>query len=84
MKFIKDRKGRIAIVQTPNVPLIGWFLFVVSTHVLHTATWQEFAGFMSFGFIFTWSWLEITQGANYFRRALGLVVLFVSIYSRVR
>jgi len=84
MKFFKDRDGRVVVWQTPNVPLVGWGLFIISTHILHTSSWQQFAGYMSFGFLFTWAWLEITDGANYFRRTLGLVILIVSIYSRVK
>jgi hypothetical protein len=35
------------------------------------------AGFanLSTAFLFTWAYLEITQGASYFRRVLGAVVL---------
>ena len=84
IKFFKDRDGHIVLWQTPNVPLVGWVLFIVSTHILHTASWQQFASYMSFGFIFTWAWLEMTGGASYFRRALGLIVLVVSIYTRIK
>jgi hypothetical protein len=30
---------------------------------------------VAFGSLFTWAWEELFQGVNYFRRALGLIVL---------
>jgi len=32
--------------------------------------------------LFTWAWQELFEGVNYFRRALGLVVLIGCIASR--
>lgn len=32
-------------------------------------------------FLFTWAFLEITQGVNYFRRALGIIVMTALILS---
>ena len=82
-KLFKDRKGKIIVWQTPNIPLIGWALFSVLTHVLPVNKWQIAVGYISFGFIFTWAWLELTQGASYFRRILGIVVLTASIHARI-
>jgi len=30
---------------------------------------------IAFGSLFTWAWQELFEGVNYFRRALGLLVL---------
>jgi len=35
------------------------------------------------GSLFTWAWLELFQGVNYFRRALGLIVLTGIIASKI-
>lgn len=81
LNFFKDKHGQIVIFQRPNAPLIGWFIFAIlnllwgdsppkAHHVLHM---------ISFGFIFTWAWLEITDGVNYFRRALGLLILIIVV-----
>jgi len=32
-------------------------------------------GFLASSFLFMWAYLELTQGASYFRRFLGLIVL---------
>jgi len=82
-RFFEDSTGKLVLWQTPNVPLIGWAGFTLLTHVLPAGTWQVFAGYVSFGFIFTWAWLEITSGSSYFRRVLGVVVLALSIHSRL-
>ncbi|HEY9908282.1 MAG TPA: hypothetical protein V6D18_11845 [Thermosynechococcaceae cyanobacterium] len=37
---------------------------------------------MAFGSLFTWAWLELFQGVNYFRRSLGLIVLLGAIASK--
>jgi len=82
-KFFKDGTGKIVIWQTPNAPLIGWAVSSALAHILPSDGWQLLAGYVSFGFIFTWAWLELTQGSSYFRRVLGAVVLAMSIYSRL-
>jgi hypothetical protein len=38
---------------------------------------------IAFGSLFTWAWLELFQGVNYFRRALGFIVLLFAIASRL-
>nr|WP_223805582.1 hypothetical protein [Pseudanabaena sp. UWO310] len=34
---------------------------------------------LAFGALFTWAWLELFDGVNYFRRLLGLLVLLLAI-----
>jgi hypothetical protein len=36
------------------------------------------------GSLFTWAWLELFQGVNYFRRAIGLGVFIAIIVSRIQ
>ena len=83
-ELFKDKKGKVVLWQTPNIPLVGWALSSVLIHIVPAGRWQLAVGYVSFGFIFTWAWLELSQGASYFRRALGVVVLVASIYSRLR
>lgn len=82
LDFFKDKKGRIVLFQAPNLPLIGWFLFTILnlSWSNNQPTTQYLFGMLSFGFVFTWAWLEITSGVNYFRRALGLLVLIIAIW----
>jgi hypothetical protein len=38
---------------------------------------------IAFGSLFTWAWLELFDGVNYFRRALGTTILIGAIVSRI-
>ena len=87
-KFIdifKDKHGQIVLAQTPNLPLIGWFIFMVLNLIWNSDQPKIHSLFslLSFGFIFTWAWLEISDGVNYFRRALGLFVLIIVVCFRL-
>lgn len=81
MNFFKDKNGRVVIAQMPNLPLIGWFVFMLLDMLWksHYSTDHSIFGTLSFGFIFTWAWLEISSGVNYFRRTLGLLVLSIVV-----
>jgi len=81
LDFFKDKQGRIVIAQTPNLPLIVWFIVTIMNLI-----WSDnhprvhyVLNLLSFGFIFTWAWLEIAYGVNYFRRTLGLLVIIIAI-----
>jgi len=82
--FFKDKNGRVVIAQTPNLPLIGFILFTVFNYAWsnNQPKMHYLFELLSFGFIFTWAWLEITSGVNYFRRTLGLLVLIMVIWFR--
>ena len=79
-KFFTDKHGTVVIWQTPNAPLIIWFVCVLAGRIteglLHTLL--SVVGTVS---ILIWALLEIFAGVNYFRRTLGLVVLGLTAYS---
>jgi hypothetical protein len=78
-RFIKaccsDERGKVVLWQNPNAPIITWFVAIIASHLLPAGRWATLAQAVAFGALFTWAWLELFQGVNYFRRALGLVVL---------
>ena len=84
MSFWRDADGKVVLAQTPNLPLIGWLIFAVLAGISGAGHWRGAAGFVSSAFLFTWAYLELTQGVNYFRRLLGLVVLAVVVSSHLR
>jgi hypothetical protein len=77
-KFWKKPDGSQGLWQTPNVPLLGWFVCMVLVHITegHLKTGLQFLGS---AFLFTWAYLEITTGVSYFRRVLGLAVLLWTV-----
>lgn len=83
--FFKDKQGRIVIVQAPNSPLIGWLIFTFLSWIWsgNQPTILHLFEVLSFGFIFTWAWLEIISGVNYFRRTLGALVLIMVVWFSV-
>jgi hypothetical protein len=78
-KFVSNKDGKVAIVQSPNLPIIGWFMSLVVAQFLNTGYLKTGLLSLSSAFIFLWAYLEIVQGASYFRRLLGLIVMTIVI-----
>lgn len=70
------------LAQVPNLPIIVWATMRVLSWLL-SGTAKHIVQMIAFGALFTWAWLELFQGINYFRRTLGLVVLAIVILSSV-
>ena len=81
-KTFKDKDGKLALAGMPNPPLIAW-LSSLPLGWLLSGTSEKFVSVIGHGALFTWAWLELFQGVNYFRRALGAVVLMYTIWSAV-
>lgn len=80
-KCYKDKNGKVIIGQSPNVPIIVWGVSRIILLVLEkNTTAYTTVSHIAFGSLFTWAWLELFSGANYFRRAAGIVVLLVIIF----
>jgi hypothetical protein len=82
-KFFTNKQGKVVVWQSPNLPVVVWFIATVLSHLFATGRPHAVLGLISFGALFTWAWLEIFQGSSYFRRLLGLVVLIYSIINRL-
>lgn len=79
-KCFRDKEGRIAIFQPPNTPLILWFVCVVlNRFTADSSTFHKTIEVVGFGALFTWAWLEIFYGTNYFRRFMGMFILLFSV-----
>ncbi|MEK7626096.1 MAG: hypothetical protein AAB423_01925 [Patescibacteria group bacterium] len=68
--------------QAPNLPIIVWLLCLVLAKVTDGQV-QSLFSVISFGALFTWSWLEIFYGTHNFRRILGVVVIILATANRV-
>ncbi len=82
-KIWKDKDGHVVIWQMPNVWLIIWagvdFASIITKGHLSSVLW--WIGTVDLG---VWALLEVVKGVNYFRRALGLIVLLMAIGSGFR
>ena len=74
-QVFRDSEGNIVIAQPPNLPLIVGISATLLEVILTTGKIHIGLDLIAFGSLFTWAWLELFQGVNYFRRALGLIVL---------
>lgn len=81
--FFKDKKSRWTIWQAPNLLLYSWLVAKAVAFIIKNGLLHSLSDTLAFGLLFTWSWLELTGGASYFRRGLGLLVLIAVIKSRV-
>lgn len=78
----RDSEGNIVVAQPPNLPLIVAMTTTLLTLVVPSGTVHTGLDAIAYGSWFTWAWLELFEGVNYFRRGLGLVVLIGIIASR--
>lgn len=74
-KTFRDNEGNIVVAQMPNLPLIVWIVTSLLTLIFPSGKINTLLDLVAYGSLFTWAWLELFQGVNYFRRALGIVVL---------
>jgi hypothetical protein len=79
----RDSEGKIVIAQPPNLPLIVWIIASLLKLIVTTEKINLGLDVVAFGSLFTWAWEELFQGVNYFRRALGLIVLVGLIASKI-
>lgn len=81
-KAFKDPQGTLALAEAPNLPIITWFAAVVLAWFA-SGTFETLVSVIGKGALFTWAWLELFQGVNYFRRTLGAVVLIYVVWTAV-
>ena len=81
-KTFRDGEGNIVIAQPPNLPILVGITATVLALVVKSGNIHIGLDAIAFGSLFTWAWLELFEGVNYFRRALGLLVLIAMIASR--
>jgi len=80
-KLFRDKNGKIVIGQLPNIPIIGWFVFYILSILEFLKEYSQLSSSISTAFLFTWAYLELTQGVNYFRRILGAIAIIFIIYN---
>ena len=83
-KTFRDEKGKIVLVQIPNLPVIIGVITSLLKMVFTTGKLYIGLDIIAFGTLFTWAWEELFQGVNYFRRALGAVALLGLILDKLQ
>ncbi len=82
-RTFRDSDGNIVLAQMPNLPILVWLAATLLNLIPTTSNIHIGLDALAFGSLFTWAWLELFQGVNYFRRALGFIVLLGAIASRL-
>jgi hypothetical protein len=83
-RLFRDGTGEIVIGQLPNLPIMIWVSVTLLKLVFKAGQVKIVLDMLAFSSLLYWSFLEITQGVNYFRRDLGIVVLITLITSIVQ
>jgi hypothetical protein len=82
-KVFRDSDGQIVVAQPPNLPIIVWGTTTLLKLIFTSGEINTALDVVAFGSLFTWAWEELFQGVNYFRRALGLIVLIGAVASKI-
>ena len=82
-RTFRDSQGEIVIAQKPNLPIVVWLAATLLNLLPTTGNIHTGLDAIAFGSLFTWAWLELFGGVNYFRRSLGFIVLIGAIASRL-
>jgi len=83
-RTFRDSKGNIVIAQSPNLPILIWTGATLLKLLPISGNIYRGLDAISFGSLFTWAWLELFQGVNYFRQGLGFLVLLGLIASKLQ
>jgi hypothetical protein len=67
----------------PNLPLIVWIVANLLALFFTNGKINTVLVLLADGSLFTWAWMELFQGVNYFRRLLGLAVFIGIIGSKL-
>jgi hypothetical protein len=79
--MFKDKQGRVVLYQRPNIWLIAWALLDIVAIFAPGRRISDYAWTAGSVMLIIWALLEVFRGVNYFRRLLGLVVLFITLAS---
>lgn len=79
-RFFHDDDGNIVLFQPPNAPILAWLIAMLASHIT-AGTLELFCKLVAFGALFTWAWLELFNGVNYFRRCIGAAILILIVVS---
>lgn len=82
-RIFRDSEGNLVIAQPPNLPILVAGTATVLQAVLPDGPLQTTVELVAFGTWFTWAWLELFTGVNYFRQSLGLITLVGLIFLKL-
>ena len=82
-RTFRDSNGKIVIAQMPNAPLLIWLGATLLKLFVPRGTLNIGLDTIAFTSLLVWSFLEIFQGVNYFRKGLGVFALVGLVFWRL-
>jgi hypothetical protein len=70
---LTTRRGKYVIAEVPNKPLLAFMGAVILYVAVYPGFWQKLFGFIAFGSLLYWGWLEFRGGRSRFRKLLGIL-----------
>lgn len=80
-KIWRNRLGEVVIYQRPNVWIVAWAVLDIVAIFAPSKKVAGVAWSLGAAALIIWALLEFIRGVNYFRRALGLIVLLLTVGS---
>jgi hypothetical protein len=80
----KDKHGNQTLFLMPNILLWLWLITGLIATLSPESDFKRLLTAFSHCVLFTWSWLELTEGSSYFRNTLGFIVATLTIYNLYR
>jgi len=74
-RCIKDKNGKVVLGQSPNIPIVIFISLTLCSFILPEGQAKATVSQLATCFAVVWAYLEITQGVNYFRRVLGIIIM---------
>lgn len=80
--FWHDKDGNFVVVQAPNKLIIVWFITFILSELIHVQPIKFILSWGAFIMLVIWAIREIREGANYFRKSLGVLVFLLALLTR--
>ena len=77
-QFFNDKKGKLSIVQVPNIPLGVWIIATLLAKITNGTIKNGFLA-LATASLFTWAYLEIKAGVSPIRRTLVVIVIVMIV-----
>lgn len=78
-RYFRDRAGRLAVFQRPNLPALAWAGFGAASGMALTPRYRSLLHRASQGSLLLWAANEMFTGRSPFRRTLGAATLVRSL-----
>lgn len=85
-KCFYDKENKLVVFQFPNIPIIIALVAWLTSHLPFLSDIKAELQIVTSLFLFIWAYLEVTGGANYFRRLFGAIVgliVFINLITSI-